>query len=314
MAVSWGGAAGGAASGALAGASLGPWGALAGGLIGGIGGLFSPTDPYSQMPDPYQINPYTEGYYNSLQADQNYFDNQLKSYLGQAQGSAQNQQNLLTQIMQYDPEAQYDPQAGMRQFMGNSAQLQGLAQQASGGPTDEYVKNLQNQAMAQVNANFAPELRGSSAYMGAAAEGMAAPAFQAALQQQQLQSGLASQLLGQNQSLSYQNAAQQYDAARALDQMRLAQMAQGLSGYQNLGNQQMQGATMFGNMLSNNAQMRGAVAAPTFYEPSLVSNPGYMSPTDWLGLGMGAFGSTMESLPQGATFQDWLQMNPFKKN
>lgn len=237
--------------------------------------LFTETQALGSPSDVQNINPDTEMYRNLLMGNLNRFQQGMDQYsdlFGQYRGQ---QGNLINQITGFQPTAQYDSQAGMRQFLSNNPALQGVIDQSLGGTPEDIVRQAQSNALQQVNASLAPELRGSSAYLGAMSQGLASPLLQLSQTEQANRAQLANNLLGQNMGLSYQNAQNQYAAQRASDEMALAQLSQGLSGYQNLGNQALGMFGNYGNLYGSAQQGLGMLAAPEYWQPTYSDKVNY---------------------------------------
>lgn len=261
------------------------------GLSAGGGILSNLTqNPYKAIGSPddvKNVNPYTQDYMDQLQGNMDNWNNQMSSYLGQAGDYGQDQQSLISQIMNFKPGAQYDPDAGMRNFLSQAGSLQGVAKNAAGGlGVDSYLKDLQNQATASINSQLSPEMRGSGAYASALSEGMASPLFQVAQQEQQNRMNVLSPLLNQGMQQSYANELNRYNAAQQADQMALSQMGQGLQGYGNLQQAAMQNAGLMGQMFSQGQGIMGQMAAPEWWQPNHMPNPNFISLSDLMGMGM----------------------------
>ena len=265
----------------------------AGLLLGGLGSLFGGGNAFQQLGSPSDVtnvNPLTGQVFSTLQGNLGQFQQGLAGAGQQQLAASQQQERLLNQLLNVQPTAQLDPQAAQRQFLGAAPALQGLVEQSLGGTPQSVLQGLENQAVQNVTSQFAPELRGSSAFAQAVGQGVSQPLFQAAQQEQALRANTLGSLLGQQQALSFQNAANQFAAQQAADQFRANQLLQGIGGFQNLGQQALGQQQLFGGLVGGTQNLLGQLGQQQFFQPAFAQNPNFLNTQDVLGLGLAGAG------------------------
>ena len=293
----------GAATGFVA-SGFNPLGAVAGLVGGGLLGGFSSNNPYSQVGRPSDvrnINPYTAEAMDRFRSDYGFYRNNLTKYLQGADTYGGEVDRLRRSLESYKFGVEYDPLAAQRLFLSQTPELQQLARRSidtSSG--EEQARRLAGQAIQQVASQYAGGGLRSGAALRAMTEGAAIPLGQYQVNRENLIGNLLGNLYGQSfqglqQGTQYKAGldlqAQQLGYGSLLDALRAAQSQQAFQGQ--LANLMQSGAL-------GSAAGIGHMGAPTFWQPTYVPNPDYMSNSQLLGSGllMGAqLGTNLQGVP-----------------
>jgi len=271
----WQSGLGAAASGAGIGASIGN---VPGAIIGGLGGLLVGGFGGQDAAQPQMLNrDQNQAWMNQLGGYNENFQNQMKQYLGKAGGFQGQASGFLDQMAGFNPTTRYDPLAAQRQFASLSPQMQQIAKQSIGsGSAEGDLQLMQAQALRDVAGQFGGSSMDSGAFQSQAVQSMAQPRFQAAQQRQQLEAGLSGQLLGGLQSQLGQGYWNQAQLGMQNDQMRFGGLQGAAQGYQNLGAQSMQGATLYGGLTGQVLGMLNGQNEAIYNTPSQPQDPNVM--------------------------------------
>jgi len=257
-------------------------------------------------------------------AQQGQFSGQAAGLLGQLQSQGgqfdQDIQGLLSQLTNFNSSAEFDPDAANRQFLSQAPQLQQLARESfAQTPSDERLRNMENQLARRVGDQFSGNPN-SGAFTSSVAEAMLQPRFQMEQQRRQNIAGLQNQLLGTAQQQASQNMFRDYQAQRQgeqdyLNQLRtgvqgfqgerqalMERLLQGVQGFQGLGQQAMQGASLFGDLAQGAQQGLTGLSAPEYWQPNYQGNPDYITQSqlnNQLAAGIGSASGALSGIPQG---------------
>lgn len=295
MAFNLGGAAGGAFAGASAGASLGPWGALGGAVLGGLGGGLFGGGKKQKFINPYQANPFFKQQYGRLEGLMGNYTNATRQGLSRAGGYDQRVSQLLNQLTSFNAESHYDPDAATNEFLSLAPRLQEVARGSVSPSSDE---DLKRQQMALIGQQVSDQFQGnaqSGAMAGAMTQAMAPALLQDAAQRRELQASILNNLYGQTYGGLSQGYIQQSQLEQALNQMRMQQMLSAAEGFGGLASGARSDAGLWANLLGQATQQQTALANPMMVTPQPYTDADAINARDWMGLGLGAFGSAMES-------------------
>jgi hypothetical protein len=258
-------------------------------LLGGIGGLLSNRRPREVMPSLINQQQYQQGIGEQRGAMMN-AENLMRQQMAQAGNFMGQGAGFLQQFMQQDPaQFDYDPMAAQRAFLGGAPELQQLATQSMGGPSEDLLRQEREMIMRQVGAGFGGTPR-SGAFAASAAQGMAQPLLQRQQQMEATRAGLTGQLLGQSQAGLQQAMLAQAQGRFGADQAANERALQASQGMLGLGGLAQQGvgtqAGLMQSALGNLAQLQ----QPVYASPDFVQRPSpfggfFQGATQGLGLG-----------------------------
>lgn len=296
MAFDLGGALGGAVSGAGMGASLGPWGAVGGGLLGGLaGGFMGGSGNKQKFVNPYQANPFFEQQYGRLEGLMGNYTNATRQGLSRAGGYDQRASQLLNDLTSFNAESHFDPDAATNEFLSLAPRLQEVARSSVSPSSDE---DLKRQQMSMIGQNVSDQFQGnaqSGAMVGAMTQAMAPALLQDQAQRRELEASILNNLYGQTYGGLSQGYSQQAQLEQALNEMRMRQMLAGVEGFGGLAQGARSDAGMWANLLGQATQQQTALANPMMVTPEPYKDADAINARDWIGMGMGAFGSAMDS-------------------
>lgn len=295
MAFNWGGAFGGAASGAGMGASLGPWGAAGGALLGGVAGGLMGSKDKQQFVNPYQANPFFEQQYGRLEGLMGNYTNATRQGLSRAGGYDQRVSQLLNQLTSFDAESNYDPDAATNEFLSLAPRLQDVARSSVSPSSDE---DLRQQQMSMIGQQVSDQFQGnpqSGAMVGAMTQAMAPALLQDQAQRRELEASILGGLYGQTYGGLSQGYMQQAQLEQALNEMRMRQMLAGVEGFGGLAQGARGDAGLWANLLGQATQQQTALANPMMVTPQPYTDADAINARDWMGMGIGAFGSALNS-------------------
>lgn len=218
-------------------------------------------DAYLQVGDPADVTNVNAGNTNAmwdmLFGGGNGYNNAMNMF--------SNTGDMLNTLYQQAANVNYDPNAGWGMFMGRVPEFQRLVNESLspyGQHAGSYADLAANQARKVVEAQYGSQgARYSGSFDQAVSEAMAMPYYQAAMQEQQLKSGLFGQLAGQGMGLAEQAYGNSVNT-----------QLQGLGlGADILGNQFAAYGNLAGNILGTGASL----AQPEWWQPSYTENPGY---------------------------------------
>jgi hypothetical protein len=257
------------------------------GLFGGIGRLFSgdPSNAYMQvgnpMQDTYQVNPYTDQWWNQMQGQQGNVWNQLMGAMGQGNQFYPGMQDTIGGI---------DPLAAQNYFMNNAA---GGYRDMAGQNFDQFntanqqvADRLSNQAVQNISSQFAnrgPGALRSGGAMQAISEGAINPLLQSNAQIGQMIGGQAGQLQGQGMG-------NLFNAYNTANQQRLGGMSalMGSADQRDLARQ-----SLLGGLYGQGMGQLGQMAGPEWRDQMYLNNPNYLGLGNILSAGANIAGAFM---------------------
>jgi hypothetical protein len=162
--------------------------------------------------------------------------------------------------------------------------LQGIINNSAGEFGNEgNIKALQAKLARQAGNALPMNATNSGAFNSAVTGALAQPLLQLASEGQAQKSALMGQGLSQLMGQTGQNEMNRFNAERGNYQDQLQTLAQGYQEALGLGEQNMQGARLANNMLSQILGIKGQYAAPEWFSPTYGPNPNYMSGSDQVG-------------------------------
>lgn len=270
MAINWGGGLSGAFSGASMGAGLGLPGMIGGGLLGGALGAFG-----GQSGGMQQVNPYAAPYWDLMNSNLQSYQNQIGAAEGRQDAFIGGAQRGYDQLANFQPTAQYDPQAAIRAFNAQAPQLQQLAR-ASAVNFGDAQGTAADRAQSVGNKIAQQYQQGGALNSGAAAQAIGEGSTRAAgdinLQMDQGIQSFLNNLYQQNLAAQMQNYQTQLANAQRGDQMRFSGIGAQAAGYGNIAGQYGQRAANYGNLVGSTQAGLGQMAGQEYaYTPP--SNP-----------------------------------------
>lgn len=264
MAINWGSATTGAMSGAAMGTAIGGpgWGTAIGAVGGGLLGMFGGSEGQTQ-----QVNPYADRYWNLLQGNLGNFQKQQAAAEQKQTGYLSASQRGYADLRNFQPTAQYDPQAALRAFNAQQPYMQRQAMQgfspfgdAQGTAADRAKRTAQSIA-AQYGGQGALQ---SGAAQKAIAEGAGRAAGDVNLQLDQMFMGRLQGLEQGARAQIEQGYATQLQNQQLRDQLRFQGLGAYAGGMQSIGGQYGQRALGYGQLVGQTQSSMGQVASPEF--------------------------------------------------
>lgn len=244
-------------------------------------------DPYKNLPDPKNINPYTDDVYSMLMGQYDNLNNQFTSSLAGMQTAgaedASRSRDALAALGGISTASQYDPMAASRAFFAQEPAFQGLLDRTLG--TGETARGELDRLRAQMGEAAASRFGGSatsSAFRRDVLSASADPAFQYAAQRDAMRAQLGAQLMGQQMGQlgsAYQSQEQFRQAAAAQALQSLLGQAQGYGTLSQASQSQAaQQASLLGGLLGQTSGQLGQMGQAQFWSPNVVTNPNATSP------------------------------------
>ncbi len=228
-------------------------------------------ETFGPQQQPQQINPFTADFMQMLGQNQENLNAQLQAALS-GQGAALGEAGgLAGQLAGFQPQAQYDPQAAFREFLGRQPALQDIAREAV-SPFQQDAAGLAREQAAQALSQVQEQFGGSGgllsgAELQAATQATIAPRLQAQAQANQQFQNMLGGLMGTERQATAQEQATNLQAQQFADQMRQSGLGQALQGQLGIAGQYGGQQSLFGNMLNNILAQQGQLAAPVYFNP-----------------------------------------------
>jgi len=265
------------------------------GLLSGFGG----GDKVEEV-SPTLLNPeqYQEGL-DTASGTYNDYNALMQGMMAQSSGYGRQGSSLLQQyLMQPDAQYRYDPMEAQREFLRSAPQLQALARDSVGdGDLTEYLREERSNIANQVGDTFGGN-RKSGAYMASASQALATPMIERANYLSGLRAQLMGQLMGNSQQMLNQNYLQQAQGDYNQQMDNRNRYLSGVTGYQGLADNAMQGANVYGSMAQTGLSGLLNMSQPIYSTPDYKVTPGALS-----GLSQG-LGDAATILSLGSDLQD----------